>query len=254
MTQFKLISWNVNGIRAVQKKGFAEFLAGYNPDILCLQEVKAYEDQADLKVDGYHVIWNAATRPGYSGTAVLSRVKPLEIRLGLPSLPEENEGRVIALRYPSFWLINVYTPNAKRDLTRLEYRFKTWDPMFLDYLRQLDAGLPVVLCGDLNTAHRDVDLANPKSNKGNAGFTIEERTGLDNFEGAKFIDTFRQFEKGGGHYTWWSNRPGVRAKNIGWRIDYFWISQRMVSSLKSASIYPQVMGSDHCPIQIELKI
>jgi exodeoxyribonuclease III len=249
----KLVSWNVNGIRAVQKKGFADFVHAEKPDILSLQEVRATEEEAGLSFEKYKVYWNAAEKKGYSGTAILARVEPASVKNGIGKVEHDDEGRVIAAEFPDFYLVNVYTPNSQRGLTRLAYRTEQWDGDFLKFLKRLERKKPVVFCGDLNTAHKEIDLANPKTNVKNAGFTPEERANMDLIAKAGFIDTFREFETGPGHYTWWSQMNNARKRNIGWRIDYFWISQALRPSLKLARILPHVMGSDHCPIVLELK-
>lgn len=262
----KIISWNVNGIRAVHKKGlFVPFVAKYKPDILGLQETKAQQGQAELDLPQYEEYWNSAEKKGYSGTAVFSKEKPLSVALGLPQdIAKKHkiahdgygdpttEGRVIAAEYPDFWFVTVYTPNAKDDLSRLALRHKQWDPAFLEYVRRLDKKKPVIFCGDLNVAHTPDDLANPKPNEGKKGFTKEEREGIDNIIAAGFVDTFRIFTKGPGHYTWWSHFANSRARNVGWRIDYFFVSKRLAKKVKKAEILATVMGSDHCPILIEL--
>lgn len=248
----KLVSWNVNGLRAVLNKGFLDFFAAADADAVCLQETKCTPDQVDLAPKGYELIWNCAEKKGYSGTAVFTRVAPWDVRLGIGKRHHDGEGRVITVEYDDYYLVNVYTPNAQRTLERLPYR-QQWDADFLRYLKGLEKKKPVVFCGDLNVAHKEIDLANPKSNKKNAGFTPEERAGFDALVAAGFVDTFRHFEPGAGHYTWWSQRPGVRAKNIGWRIDYFVVSQALKPRLRKAAIMPHVMGSDHCPVTLELK-
>ena len=248
----KLISWNVNGLRACLKKGFADFAADSGADIICLQEVRALPEQVDLDIPGYSMVWNPALRKGYSGTAMLVKDLPQAVFPGMGAPELDTEGRVLTAELEDIFLVTVYTPNAQRELTRLEYREKEWDPTFLKFVRKLEKKKPVVFCGDLNVSHQEIDLANPKSNRGNAGFTDEERAGFDRIVKAGFIDTFREFEKGGGHYTWWSNRPGVRQRNVGWRIDYFLISSALRPRLVSATILADVLGSDHCPIAIEL--
>lgn len=253
----KLVSWNVNGLRACLKKGFLDFLAESGADVVCLQEVRARPEQVDAEFTGYTMHWNPAQQPGYSGTAILTRNStrpgPLAVfpHLGLKEL--DAEGRVLTAEFPDLYVVTVYTPNVQRELTRLEYRQQQWDPEFLKFVRKLEKKKPVVFCGDLNVSHQDIDLANPGPNRGNAGFTDEERAGFDRILKAGFIDTFREFESGGGHYSWWSNRPGVRERNIGWRIDYFLASGSLRPQLKSASILPQVLGSDHCPIALEVE-
>ncbi len=249
MGSMKLISWNVNGIRSVLKKGFLDFLKTEKPDILCLQEVKARSEQVDLQIPGYQVYWNAAKRPGYSGTAILTRLKPLNLLNDMNSAEHDGEGRVMTLELKNFFLVNVYVPNSKRDLSRLDYRQK-WDADFLKYLKKLEKKKPVIFCGDMNVAHKEIDLKNPDSNHHNHGFTDEERAGFDAFVKNGFLDTFREFEKKGGHYTWWSPMANCRARNIGWRIDYFCLSASLRPALKKAFILPQVKGSDHCPVGI----
>ncbi len=249
----KLISWNVNGIRAALKKGFLDFVDQADPDILCIQEMRALPEQVDLPMDGYHVFWNPAEKKGYSGTAIFSKVEPLSSSYGVGKAEHDNEGRVITLEYQDYYLVTVYTPNSGRDLARLDYRSKEWDPAFLKYLKKLEKKKPVVFCGDLNVAHTEIDLANPKSNERNAGYTIEERQGFDQIVKKGFIDTFREFTSEGGHYTWWSYFGKAREKNVGWRIDYFCISPALRPKLKESVILPEVMGSDHCPVQIIMK-
>ncbi len=250
----KIISWNVNGIRAALKKGLLDFFKKSNPDIICLQEIKAAPDQVDIKLKSeFKQYWNPAEKKGYSGTAVFSKIIPEEIRYGIGVKEGDSEGRVTTLSFQDYFLVNVYTPNAKNDLSRLKFREKTWDPSFLKYLKKLEKKKPVVFCGDLNVAHQEIDLANPKSNRHNAGFTAEERKGFENIIKAGFIDTFREFETGPNHYTWWSYRTNARDRNIGWRIDYFGISPHLKPRLKKAYIMPEVLGSDHCPVGIILK-
>ncbi|HVZ75993.1 MAG TPA: exodeoxyribonuclease III [Candidatus Paceibacterota bacterium] len=262
----KLISWNVNGIRAVHTKGlFMPFVKKYQPDILCLQETKAQQGQAEIDLPEYEEYWNSAEKKGYSGTAIFTKVKPLSVRLGLPDeiakkykLEDDYgdttlEGRIIAAEFKDFWVVTVYTPNSKPDLSRLSMRHKHWDPAFLAYMKELEKSKPVIFCGDLNAAHTADDLANPKANEGEHGFTPEEREGLDKVVEAGFVDSFRHFTpKGNGHYTWWTHWANARARNIGWRIDYFFVSKKLAPKLKKAEILPEVMGSDHCPVLIEL--
>ncbi len=248
----KLISWNVNGIRAVLKKGFADFVTAEAPDIVCLQETKAHPDDVETAWPEYEAHWNWAEKKGYSGVLTLSKKKPLNVTRGIGTAEHDREGRVLTTEFADFFLVNVYVPNSKRELTRLPYR-QQWDRDFLAYLKKLEATKPVIWCGDLNVAHNEIDLARPKDNMKTHGFTPEERAGFDAFVRAGFVDTFREFEKGGGHYTWWSVMTGARARNIGWRIDYFLISAALRPRLKAARIYPHVLGSDHCPIGIELK-
>ena len=248
----RLMSWNVNGIRAALKKGFLDFVAQARPDVLCLQETRALPEQVGLEVAGYRAFWNPAEKKGYSGTLTLSRAEPLSVRRGLGDPAHDSEGRVLTLEYPDFFLVNVYTPNAQRALTRLAYRTQEWDPAFLAYLQRLEREKPAVLCGDLNVAHKEIDLANPKSNVNNAGFTPQERASFDRLMAAGFVDTFRAFTREGGHYTWWSQMGRAREKNVGWRIDYFCVSAPLRPRLKRAEIRPDVQGSDHCPIGLEL--
>lgn len=250
----KLISWNVNGLRSVLKKNFLEYLDAEKPDVLCLQETKCRpEDVEQLWPVSYATYWNSAEKKGYAGTAIFTRTRPLNVGTGMGVAEHDNEGRILAAEYGSFFLVNVYVPNSKRELTRLPYRQK-WDRDFLAYLKKLEKKKPVVFCGDLNVAHTEIDLANPKANVRNHGFTSEERSGFSAFVSAGFVDTFREFEKGGGHYTWWSPMGGARSRNVGWRIDYFLISAALRPKLKNAFIQPQVAGSDHCPVGIELNL
>lgn len=249
----KIISWNVNGLRAALKKGFESFVKKENPDILCIQETKAHPDQVGALLPEYQPYWNSAQRKGYSGTSIFTRITPLNVSYGMGITEHDQEGRVITLEFRKFYLVNVYTPNAQRDLARLKYRMN-WDRDFLKYVKSLEKKKPVVFCGDLNVAYKEIDLANPSSNRGNAGFTDEEREGFSNIMGAGFIDTFREFNQEPGNYTWWSYMHQARAKNIGWRIDYFCISPTLREYLKSAFIQPQVMGSDHCPIGIQMDL
>jgi exodeoxyribonuclease-3 len=255
----KFISWNVNGIRAAINKGFLNFIDDYDPDIICLQETKARPEQVELDLPQYpHQYWNWAEKKGYSGTAVFSKIKPIDICYDLDIAKHNSEGRVITLEYENYYLVNVYTPNSKRELTRLSYRYNEWDPDFLEFICSLEKNKPVIICGDLNVAHTEIDLANPKTNKttksfpGNAGFTDEEREGFDNIQYKGFFDTFREFNSDSGHYSWWSYRANARERNIGWRIDYFCLSSQLRTQLNSSIILPEVMGSDHAPILMEL--
>jgi exodeoxyribonuclease III len=248
----KIVSWNVNGLRSVLAKGLLRYLAREQPDILCLQEIRCLPSDCDAGwPDGYEMHWNPAERKGYSGTAILSRTQPLAVKPHIDMPEHDREGRVLTAEYPGFYLVNVYTPNAKRDLSRLPYR-QRWDRDFLAFLQRLEKRKPVIFCGDLNVAHTAIDLANPKSNVKNHGFTPEERRGFDRFVAAGFVDSFRVFEKSGGHYTWWSNIGNARARNVGWRMDYVLVSGRLQPQLKQAFIRPEVVGSDHCPVGIEL--
>jgi exodeoxyribonuclease III len=264
----KLVSWNVNGIRSIHKKGmFVPFLERVKPDIVCLQETKAEEHQSEVDLPDYEEYWNSATtRKGYSGTAIFSRVKPLSIMLGFPEdilkkfklidgYGDPNaEGRVITAEYKDFFLVNVYTPNSKPDLSRLTLRHKHWDPAFLAFVKQLEKKKPVIFCGDLNVAHTADDLANPKQNEGEHGFTKEEREGADAIIKAGYVDAFRLFHEGNGHYTWWSHFANARDRNIGWRIDYFFVSEKISSRISSCEIRPDVYGSDHCPVLLDIRL
>ena len=248
----KLISWNVNGLRAVLKKNFLDYLDAEKPDVLCLQETKCSPDDVEqLWPRHYTTYWNCAKKKGYSGTAIFTKVRPLSITPHIGMAEHDEEGRVLAAEFANFFLVNVYVPNSKRDLSRLTYR-QRWDRDFLAYLEKLEKKKPVVFCGDLNVAHTEIDLANPKANVHSHGFTPEERAGFDAFVKAGFLDTFREFEKGVGHYTWWSVFSGARSRNIGWRIDYFLISKAFRPRLKRAFIQPKILGSDHCPVGIEI--
>ncbi|MBN8646258.1 MAG: exodeoxyribonuclease III, partial [Planctomycetes bacterium] len=244
----KLISWNVNGLRAVLRKNFLEYLGTEQPDLLCVQETKASPDDVEvLWPANYTVYWNTAEKKGYSGTALFARTRPLKVTQGIGAAEHDREGRVLTAEFNDFHLVNVYVPNSQRELLRLPYRME-WDRAFTSYLARLQKRKPVVVCGDFNVAHTEIDLANPKSNVRNHGFTIEERDGFSRLLGIGLHDTFREFEKGGGHYTWWSPMAGARARNVGWRIDYFLTSTPLRPKLRSAFIRPQVMGSDHCPV------
>ena len=263
----RLYSWNVNGIRAVLKKGdLDKFLAYENPDILCLQETKAKRDQVEVDFDEYVEYWNSAKRPGYAGTAIFVKngIEVLNEYHDFEKYPELqikeddfgdplNEGRILTLELKDFFVITVYVPNSKRSLERLELREKFWDPTLKTYLEKLQSEKPVVICGDFNAAHEEIDLARPKDNMKNAGFTKEERKGIDNFLSAGLIDTFRELNPTAERYTWWTHWGNARANNVGWRIDYFFISKSLKSKLKSAEIYESIFGSDHCPISIELE-
>ena len=256
----KLISWNVNGIRAVLKKNFTDFVLEHTPDILCLQETKAKPEQVDIPLElaGYRVYWNSAVKPGYSGTAVFTKTEPLSVRLGIgseKSAEGDLEGRVLTLEYPDFFLVTVYTPNAKNELLRLPYRME-WDIAFREYLKTLEAeGKPVVASGDLNVAHQEIDLARPKTNHKSAGFSPQERAGFGKLLDAGFIDTFRHFHPDTTEaYSWWSYRGGARAKNVGWRIDYWVVSDALGPKLEAASINDDVLGSDHCPATLEITL
>ena len=251
----KIVSWNVNGVRAALRKGLLDFIEASDADVYCLQETKAHPGDVQHVEwpKGYEVHWHSAEKKGYSGTAVLTRVKPLAVRTGIGAPAHDQEGRVLALEFPDYWLVDVYQPNSQRGLARLGYRVGDWDPAFRRYLKRLQAkGKPVVFCGDLNVAHQDIDLANPRTNRRNAGFTDEERTSFSKLLDSGFADTFRHFEKGGGHYSWWSQMGDCRARNVGWRVDYFVASEKLLPALKRAWISPEVMGSDHCPVGLEI--
>lgn len=262
----KIYSWNVNGIRAVHKKGlFEPFIKKHQPDILCLQETKAHQDQSEVDLEEYDEYWSSAEKKGYSGTAIFTKIAPIEDMYGLPDNIKKKfdlsdkygdtttEGRVTALEFDAFYVVSVYTPNAKDDLSRLPVREK-WDQAFLAYMKQLEKEKPVIFLGDLNVAHTELDLARPKENKGKKGFTDEERSGIDNMIKAGFIDSFRMFHEGNGHYTWWSHWGGARERNVGWRIDYAMVSGSLKSLVKKANIHPEVLGSDHCPVSVEISI
>ena len=254
----KYISWNVNGIRACIKKGFLEFMEKEDPDIICIQETKANKDQVELNLQNYKQYWNSAEKPGYSGTLILTKNKPLNCYNGIGIEKHDNEGRVITLEFNTHFLVNVYTPNSKRDLSRLEYRSSEWDKDFLFHINELEEEKPVIFCGDLNVAHQEIDLANPQNNKttksrpGNAGFTNEERNGFNNIIKARYLDSFRLFNKEPSHYTWWSYMFNSRKRNIGWRIDYFCISPQLKKNINNAYILSNILGSDHCPIGIDI--
>ena len=248
----KLISWNVNGIRAVLKKGFLDFINESNPDIICLQETKAHKEQVDINLDNYPFeYWNSAVKKGYSGTAIFSKKKPLNVIYDIGIEEHDQEGRVITVEFEDYYLVTVYTPNSKRELLRLAYR-QEWDAAFLKFVKKLEEEKPVIFCGDLNVAHKEIDLKNPKTNRRNPGFTDEERTSFDNIVDAGFLDTFREFNTDEGHYTWWSYMFQARKKDIGWRIDYFCISKSLRLQLKDAYILKNVLGSDHAPVVMEL--
>jgi exodeoxyribonuclease-3 len=264
----KLYSWNVNGIRAVLRKdNFLPFIDQEKPDILCLQETKAQPGDVVVDLPGYEEYWNSAEKKGYSGTAIYSKTKPLAVMHGLPEDIQakysmntdgygdpNTEGRVLTAEYERFYLVTVYTPNAKDDLSRIPLRHQHWDPAFLEYCQYLEKKKPVVFCGDLNVAHTELDLTNPKPNVGKKGFTNEERAGFQAFVDAGFTDTFRMFTEGNGHYTWWSHFANARDRNVGWRIDYFLVSAALKDKVKAAAIHPTVMGSDHCPVSLTLDL
>lgn len=261
----KVFSWNVNGIRAVIRKGdFDRFLEKYDPDILCLQETKANHDQVDIDFPQYEEYWCSAERKGYSGTAIFTKISPIEAIYGIPEhiskkykLADDfgdttTEGRIITLEFEDFYVSSVYTPNAKDDLSRIPMRLE-WDPAYLEFVDFLQKKKPVIFCGDLNVAHTENDLARPKENKGNKGFTDEERMGVDNMLKKGFLDTFRLFNEGNGHYTWWSHWGAARERNVGWRIDYIMVSEILKPIIRKAQIHPEIMGSDHCPVSVELQ-
>lgn len=249
----KFISWNVNGLRACVGKGFLDFFKEADADIFCLQETKLQEGQIDLDLPGYHQYWNYAEKKGYSGTAIFAKQEPLSVSYGIGMEVHDHEGRVITLEYPDFYFITVYTPNSQNELARLDYRMK-WEEDFLSYLKKLEEHKPVIFCGDLNVAHQEIDLKNPKSNRKNAGFTDEERGKFTTLIQNGFVDTFRYFYPDQeGIYSWWSYRFSARAKNAGWRIDYFMVSEALKDRLQDAKIYTEVTGSDHCPVGLFMK-
>ena len=249
----KLISWNVNGIRACVGKNFMEFFNEVNADIFCLQETKLQENQIDLQLDGYHQYWNYAKKKGYSGTAIFTKKEPLSVMYGINIEEHDQEGRVITLEFEDFYMVTVYTPNSQNELKRLDYRMK-WEDDFRNYLKELDDKKPVIVCGDLNVAHKEIDLKNPKTNRKNAGFTDEERNKFTELMEAGFIDTFRYFYPDKENiYSWWSYRFKAREKNAGWRIDYFCVSKKLKDRLVSASIHTEILGSDHCPVELVIK-
>lgn len=262
----KIYSWNVNGLRAVINKGtFLPFMEAHRPDILCLQETKAERSQVEIDLPDYFEYWNSAVKKGYSGTAIFSRTEPIAVTNGFPEAlagrytladaagrDAASEGRVITAEFPTCFVVNVYTPNAKEDLGRLSFRHQHWDPAFLAHCKELERKKPVIFCGDLNVAHTELDLANPKSNVGRKGFTLEERAGFQAFLDAGFVDTFRMFHAGNGHYSWWSHFAQARARNVGWRIDYFLVSESLRQNVIAAEIHQEVLGSDHCPVSVTL--
>jgi exodeoxyribonuclease-3 len=248
----KLISWNVNGIRACLKKGFMDFFNEENADIFCIQETKMQEGQAEIIAEGYSQYWNYAEKKGYSGTAVFTKQKPLNVTYGLNIAEHDTEGRVITLEFDEFYLVTVYTPNSKEKLARIDYRMK-WEDDFRAYVMDLDKSKPVIICGDLNVAHEEIDLKNPKTNRKNAGFSDQERSQMTNLLSSGFVDSYRHFYPDKeGVYSWWSYRFKAREKNAGWRIDYFLVSERFAKNLKSANINTDIFGSDHCPVSIEI--
>ena len=250
----KLISWNVNGIRACLNKGFEEFFKQINADIFCIQETKCQIDQVDLKFDGYFSYWNSAEKKGYSGTAIFTKKKPKSVAYGIGIEEHDKEGRVITLEFEDFYMVNIYTPNSKRELERLEYR-QIWEDEIRKYLLELNNKKPVIMCGDLNVAHEEIDLKNPKTNRHNAGFTDEERSKMTELLNSGFTDTFRfLYPTRENAYSWWSYMGHSREKNVGWRIDYFIVSNCISKNIKEAEIYNNILGSDHCPIGLEIKI
>ena len=264
----RIVSWNVNGIRAVHNKGlFEPMMQALKPDIICLQETKAQQHESKVQIEGYKEYWNSAAKKGYSGTAIFSTVEPLQVVSHFPAdIVKEfgvaadafgdpnDEGRLIAAEYKNFYLVNVYTPNSKGGLERLSLRHEVWDPAFLAYCKKLEQTKPVIFCGDLNVAHTEDDLASPKENDGEHGFTKEEREGIDKVIESGFVDTLREFKKGKGLYTWWTPWRGARDRNVGWRIDYFFISKKILPKLTAAQIHSDIFGSDHCPISIDIDI
>lgn len=264
----RIISWNVNGIRAVHKKGLLlPVIEKLDPDMLCLQETKAEQHQSEVDLPAYEEYWNSAARKGYSGTAIFTKQKPLSVSFDFPEAiikkykigddgygDPSKEGRIVAAEYKNFFLVTVYTPNAKDDLSRVSLRHKHWDPAFLAYMQQLETKKPVIFCGDLNVAHTPDDLARPKENIGNKGFTDEEREGIQKYIDAGFVDTFRMFTTGNGHYTWWSHFAKARERNVGWRIDYIFVSDRIKENVKAAKILSDVYGSDHCPVLLDIDL
>ena len=249
----KLISWNVNGIRACLNKGFLDFFNSENADIFCLQETKCQEGQVELEIDGYTSYWNSAEKKGYSGTAVFTKNKPLKVTYGIGKQEHDKEGRIITLEFEKFYLVTNYTPNAKRELERLDYRM-IWEDEIRKYLLKLNKTKPVIMCGDLNVAHEEIDLKNPKTNRGNAGFTDEERGKMTELLKAGFVDSYRYLYPEKIEYSWWSYMGHAREKNIGWRIDYFITSKDIEKNIKEAKIYTQILGSDHCPIGLEIEL
>jgi exodeoxyribonuclease-3 len=261
----KIFSWNVNGIRAVLKKGdLDQFVKTYNPDILCIQETKASPEQVEIDFPEFIKYWNSAEKKGYSGTAIFTKISPKNVIYGIPeeittkyTLSDmygntTKEGRVLTLEFDTFYISTVYTPNAKDDLSRIPMR-QQWDPAYLEYIQLLEKSKPVIFCGDLNVAHTEIDLARPKENEGKKGFTHKERQGIDNMLNAGFIDTFRLFTEGNGYYTWWSHWGNARERNVGWRIDYVMVSKILTSKITRAQIHSEVLGSDHCPVSIEIE-
>ena len=250
----KIISWNVNGLRAVIKKGFLDFFEKQKADIFCIQETKCQDGQVELEFDGYKSYWNSAEKKGYSGTAIFTKEEPLSVKYGIGIEEHDKEGRVITLEFKNFYMVNIYTPNSKRELERLDYRC-VWEDEIRKYLLNLNKTKPVIMCGDLNVAHKEIDLKNPKTNHNNAGFTDEEREKMTQLLEAGFTDTFRYlYPDMENQYSWWSYMGHAREKNVGWRIDYFIVSNDIRKNIKDAYIYPEIMGSDHCPVGLSIKI
>lgn len=250
----KFISWNVNGLRAIMGKGFDDIFRSFDADFFCLQEIKLQEGQLDIDFEGYDAYYSYADRKGYSGTAIFTRHKPLSVKTVMGIDVHDHEGRIVALEYPEFYIVNAYVPNSQNELARLDYR-QQWDADFRAFLAGLDAHKPVIMCGDLNVAHQEIDLANPRTNRRNAGFTDEERAGMTSLLDAGFVDTFRHLHPTAtGAYSWWSYRGAARAKNVGWRIDYFITSQRLAKGIKAAEIHPDILGSDHCPVSLTIDL
>lgn len=250
----RLVSWNVNGLRAAITKGFNDFFKEIDADIFCVQETKLQEGQIEFAPEGYNIYWNSAVKKGYSGTAVFSKTKPNNVTYGINKEEHDQEGRVITLEYDKFYLVNCYTPNSQRELTRLDYRMK-WEDDFKEYLKSLDKIKPVILCGDLNVAHNEIDLKNPKTNRHNAGFTDEERQKMTNLLEAGFIDTFRfLYPDQKDIYSWWSYMFHAREKNVGWRIDYFIVSDSIKEKIEDSKIHTQIFGSDHCPVELDINL
>lgn len=250
----KLISWNVNGLRACVQKGFLDFFKEVDADIFCIQESKLQEGQISLELEGYHQYWNYAVKKGYSGTAIFTRVEPLSVSYGIGIAEHDREGRVITLEFESFYMVTVYTPNSQSELARLDYRMR-WEEAFLSYLKGLEKKKPIIFCGDLNVAHKEIDLKNPKTNRKNAGFTDEERNKFSVLLENGFVDTYRYFYPDQeGVYSWWSYRFQARKKNAGWRIDYFCVSECLKEKLRDAKIHTEVLGSDHCPVELDIDL
>lgn len=250
----KLISWNVNGLRAIMNKDFLDNFKQINADIFCIQETKLQEGQIDFNPEGYNVYWNSAVKKGYSGTAVFSKIKPIKVEYGIGKEEHDQEGRVITLEFEEFYLVNCYTPNSQRELTRLDYRMK-WEDEFKSYLKKLDTKKPVILCGDLNVAHNEIDLKNPSTNRHNAGFTNEEREKMTELLNNGFVDSFRYlYPETKDVYSWWSYMFHAREKNAGWRIDYFIVSDKIKNQIEDSKILTQILGSDHCPVELDIKI